>query len=59
MTRLRGHFTLWERRFTTLYQGRALVAKLDADRSPRTAGSFGIRGIPATIVFNNGSEAAR
>lgn len=39
--------------------GRALIAKLDTDRSPRTAGSFNIRGIPTTIVFRGGKEAAR
>lgn len=35
-------------------QGRALVAKLDTDRSKQTAGQFGIRGIPTVIVFNGG-----
>jgi thioredoxin 2 len=41
------------------YMGRALVAKLDTDRSQRTASSYDIRGIPTTIVFKNGTEAAR
>jgi thioredoxin len=40
-------------------QGRLLVAKLDTDRSPRTAQSFNIRGIPTTILFKNGKEANR
>ena len=40
-------------------QGVALVAKLDTDRSPRTASGFNIRGIPTTIVFKNGREMAR
>ena len=39
--------------------GRAIIAKLDTDRSPRTAGSFNIRGIPTTIVFKGGVEARR
>jgi thioredoxin 2 len=39
--------------------GRAIVAKLDTDRNPRTAGSFSIRGIPTTIVFRGGKEAGR
>jgi thioredoxin 2 len=39
--------------------GRALVAKLDTDASPRTASSFQIRGIPTSIVFRNGREAKR
>ena len=40
-------------------QGRVLVAKLDTDRSQRTAQGFNIRGIPTTIVFKSGKEAAR
>jgi len=40
-------------------QGVALVAKLDTDRSQRTAGGFNIRGIPTSIVFKNGKEVAR
>ena len=39
--------------------GRAIVAKLDTDRNPRTAGSFNIRGIPTTIVFRGGKESGR
>lgn len=39
--------------------GEILVAKLDTDRSPQTASQFGIRGIPTTIVFVDGREAAR
>jgi len=39
--------------------GKALITKLDTDRSPRTAGSHNIRGIPTTIVFRGGKEAAR
>ena len=40
-------------------QGKVLVAKLDTDRSPQTAQSFGIRGIPTVIVFEHGKEARR
>lgn len=39
--------------------GRAIIAKLDTDRNPRTAGSFNIRGIPTTIVFRDGKEVGR
>jgi thioredoxin 2 len=39
--------------------GRALIAKLDTDKSPRTAAKFQIRGIPTTIVFKNGKEFKR
>lgn len=40
-------------------QGKALIAKLNTDQSSRTAQSFGIRGIPTTIVFKGGREIAR
>ena len=40
-------------------QGRALVAKLDTERSPQTAQAFGIRGIPTVIVFRGGREVRR
>jgi thioredoxin 2 len=40
-------------------QGTVLVAKLDTDRSQRTASGFDIRGIPTVIVFKGGKEAAR
>ena len=40
-------------------RGEILVAKLDTDRNPRTAAQFEIRGIPTTIVFVQGQEAAR
>jgi len=40
-------------------QGKLLVAKLDTDRSPRTAQSFNIRNIPTVVVFENGKEARR
>ena len=36
------------------YQGRALVAKLNTDRSPVTAQRFQIRGIPTVVVFRDG-----
>ena len=39
--------------------GRAIIAKLDTDQSQRTAGGFGIRGIPTSIVFRRGKEVAR
>jgi len=40
-------------------QGQVLVAKLDTDRSQRTASGFNIRGIPTSILFKDGKEAAR
>jgi thioredoxin 2 len=40
-------------------QGKALIAKLNTDDSPATAGGFDIRGIPTVIVFQNGKEVSR
>jgi len=37
------------------YVGRALVAKLDTDNAQKAAAPFGIRGIPTTIVFKDGT----
>jgi thioredoxin 2 len=39
--------------------GRALVVKVDTDRSPVVAGRFGIRSIPTLTVLRNGREVAR
>ena len=39
--------------------GRALIAKLDTDRNPKTPERFGIRGIPTLIAFRDGREADR
>ena len=41
------------------YQGKALIAKLDTDRSQKATAPFGIRGIPTSIVFKDGKEFAR
>ena len=41
------------------YVGRALIAKLDTDHSPRTSQEFQIRGIPTTIVFKGGKPVAQ
>jgi thioredoxin 2 len=41
------------------YTGRAIVAKLNTDASPKTSMSFNIRGIPTSIVFFEGKEVAR
>ena len=39
--------------------GRALVVKVDTDRSPLVAGRFGIRSIPTLAVLRHGKEVAR
>ena len=41
------------------YSGRAIVAKVNTDLSQQATRPFGIRGIPTTIVFSGGAEAAR
>lgn len=39
--------------------GRAIIAKVDTDRSQAAAAPFGIRGIPTSILFRGGKEVAR
>lgn len=39
--------------------GRALVVKLDTDRSPEISERYGIRGIPTLIAFRGGREIGR
>ncbi len=41
------------------FTGRAIVAKLDTDASPKTSMAFNVRGIPTSIVFEGGKEIAR
>jgi thioredoxin 1 len=41
------------------YDGRALIAKLNADEYPEILQSFGIMGIPTLIYFKGGREVDR
>ena len=36
------------------YDGRATIAKVDVDNNPRVAMEFGIRSIPALLIFKDG-----
>ena len=38
---------------------RADVAKLDIDQNPETAAAYGIRSIPAVLIFRGGQEVDR
>lgn len=44
---------------TTELRGEALLAKLDTERAPATAGRFAIRSIPTMVAFAQGRELAR
>lgn len=36
------------------YDGKAVIAKLDVDKSPSTASKYSVRSIPTLIFFKNG-----
>ncbi len=37
------------------YDGRVKFAKLDVDSNPKTAMSYGVRGIPTLLIFKGGT----
>ena len=39
------------------YDGKLRVAKMDVDRNAMTPGKYGIRGIPALLLFKDGKVA--
>lgn len=41
------------------YEGRFLLAKVDADENMRIAGKYKVRGFPTVIAFVNGEEVDR
>lgn len=41
------------------YDGRVLLAKIDADENMKLAGHYKLRGFPTIIMFINGEEVAR
>ncbi|NNC86677.1 MAG: thioredoxin [Bacteroidia bacterium] len=36
------------------YEGKAVIGKVDVDKNPNISQQFGIRNIPALLVFKNG-----
>src|SRR6202050_3153768 len=40
-------------------QGKLTIAKMNVDENPMTPSKFGIRGIPALLLFKNGQLAAQ
>ncbi|MCY4263356.1 MAG: thioredoxin TrxA [Gammaproteobacteria bacterium] len=43
----------------TEYDGKLKVCKLDVDANPETAAKYGIRGIPALVMFNDGAQMTK
>ncbi len=41
----------------TQYTGKLKVMKMDVDKNPATPGRYGIRGIPALLLFKDGKVA--
>lgn len=41
------------------YEGRVLLAKIDADENMKIAGHYRVRGFPTVILFINGEEVDR
>lgn len=41
------------------YEGKAVVGKLDVDQNPNVSIEYGIKNIPAVLVFKNGVEVKR
>ncbi len=41
------------------YDGRVKFAKVDVDSNPATPQKFGIRGIPALLIFKDGSKVGQ
>lgn len=41
------------------YKEKVLVAKIDVDQNPTTAGKYGVMSIPTTVLFKDGKEIGR
>jgi thioredoxin 1 len=38
-----------------VYEGKLKICKVDVDNNPKSAGNYGVRGIPTLILFKSGS----
>ena len=43
----------------TEYDGTVRFAKLDVDSNPKTATTYGVRGIPTLLIFNDGKPVGQ
>lgn len=41
------------------FQGKVKIVKLNVDENPQTPGKYGIRGIPAMLLFKGGQEVGQ
>lgn len=41
------------------YKGRVVVTKINVDEHPEIAKRFGVRALPTTIIFHNGSVVGK
>lgn len=41
------------------YNGKAIIGKLDVDKSPVTTAQFGVRNVPVLLFFKNGQMVDR
>lgn len=41
------------------FSGKAVIAKVDIDRNPRTTTQFGVQSVPMVIVFKDGNPAGQ
>ena len=52
---MREGFRLYDPEAGSAVDGRVKFAKMDVDQNPKIPSSFGIRGIPALLLFKEGT----